>query len=121
MQSPYIGRSLALVLIVGLVSWTAFRALGSRPPESPKNPFPAPTIDAPLAAATGQQSAVFAGGCFWGVQAIFQHLKGVSSVTSGYAGGFVKSPSYESGSMWVTGHAETVSIIYDPSQLTYGH
>src|SRR5260370_5285859 len=120
MQSPYIGRSLALVLIVGLVSWTAFRALGSRPPESPKNPFPAPTIDAPLAAAKSQQTAVFAGGCFWGVQAVFQHLKRVSSATSGHAGGFVKSPSYESVSMGVTGHAETVSIIYDPSQLTYG-
>ncbi len=120
MQSPYIGRGLALVLIVGLVGWTAFRALGSRPPESPKNPFPAPVIDAPLATSKSQQTAVFAGGCFWGVQAIFQHLKGVSSVTSGYAGGFVKSPSYESVSMGVTGHAETVSIVYDPSQLTYG-
>ncbi len=120
MQSPYIGRSLALVLIVGLVGWTAFRALGSRPPESPKNPFPAPTIDAPLAAAKSQQTAVFAGGCFWGVQAVFQHLKGVSSATSGHAGGFVKSPSYESVSMGVTGHTETVSIVYDPSQLTYG-
>jgi len=120
MQSPYIGRGLALVLIVGLVGWTAFRALGSRPPESPKNPFPAPATDAPLVAAKSQQSAVFAGGCFWGVQAVFQHLKGVSSATSGYAGGFVKSPSYESVSMGVTGHAETVSIIYDPSQLTYG-
>src|SRR6266700_3957534 len=120
LQCPSIGRGLALVLLVGLVGWTAFRALGSRPPESPKNPFPAPAIDAPLAAAKSQQSAVFAGGCFWGVQAVFQHLKGVSSATSGYAGGFVKSPSYESVSMGVTGHAETVSIIYDPSQLTYG-
>src|SRR6266568_2968608 len=120
MQSPYSGRSLALVLIVGLVGWTAFRALGSRPPESPKNPFPAPATDAPLAAAKSQQSAVFAGGCFWGVQAVFQHLKGVSFATSGYAGGFVKSPSYESVTMGVTGHAETVSIIYDPSQLNYG-
>jgi peptide-methionine (S)-S-oxide reductase len=120
MQSPYIGRGLALVLIVGLIGWTAFRALGARPPETPKNLFPAPAVDASLAAAKSQQTAVFAGGCFWGVQAVFQHLKGVSSVTSGYAGGFVKSPSYESVSMGVTGHAETVSIIYDPSQVTYG-
>src|SRR2546422_63474 len=120
MQNPYIGRSIALVLIAGLVGWTAFRALGSRPPESPKNPFPAPAIDTPLATAKSQQTAVFAGGCFWGVQAVFQHLKGVSSVTSGYAGGFIRSPSYESVSIGVTGHAESVSIIYDPSQLTYG-
>jgi len=120
MRSPFIGRGIALVVIVGLVAWTAFRALGSRPPEAPKIPFPAPAIDAPLATAKGQQTAVFAGGCFWGVQAVFEHLKGVSAVTSGYSGGYVKSPSYESVSMGVTGHAETVSITYDPSQLTYG-
>ncbi len=120
MQSPYIGRGIAFVVIVGLVAWTAFRALGARPPETPKAPFPAPAIDVPLAAAKSPQTAVLAGGCFWGVQAVFQHLKGVSSVTSGYSGGHVKSPSYESVSMGVTGHAETVSITYDQSQITYG-
>ena len=120
MQSPYIGRGIAFVVIVGLVAWTASRAFGARPPETPRVPFPAPAIDVPLAAAKSRQTAVLAGGCFWGVQAVFQHLKGVSSVTSGYSGGHVKSPSYESVSMGVTGHAETVSIIYDPSQITYG-
>src|SRR5713226_8344478 len=120
MKSPFIGRGLALVLIVGLVAWTAVRALGSRPAEAPKMPFPAPAIDAPLAAAKSQQTAVFAGGCFWGVQAVFEHLKGVSSVTSGYAGGYVKAPSYESVGIGVTGHAESVGVTYDPSQLTYG-
>jgi len=120
MRSPYIGRGIALVIIVCLVAWTAFRVLGSRPPEIPRMPFPAPAIDAPLAATTSQQTAVFAGGCFWGTQAVFEHLKGVSSVTAGYAGGYIKSPSYESVTLGVTGHAETVSIIYDPSQLTYG-
>lgn len=120
MKSPFVGRGLALVLIVGLVAWTAVRALGSRPGEAPKMPFPAPAIDAPLAAAKSQQTAVLAGGCFWGIQAVFEHVKGVSSVTSGYAGGRVKSPSYESVSMGVTGHAETVSITYDSSKITYG-
>ena len=120
MKSPYIGRGIALVLIAGLVAWTAVRALGSRPPEAPKMPFPAPAVDAPLAAVKSQQTAVFAGGCFWGIQAVFEHVKGVSSATSGYAGGHVKSPSYESVSMGVTGHAETVSIKFDPSQVTYG-
>src|SRR5713226_2476533 len=120
MQSPYIGRGIALVIIVGLMAWTAFRALGSRAPEIPRMPFPAPAIDAPLAATTSQQTAVFAGGCFWGTQAVFEHLKGVSSVTSGYAGGYVKSPSYESVTLGVTGHAESVGVTYDPSQLTYG-
>ncbi|HEY6263616.1 MAG TPA: peptide-methionine (S)-S-oxide reductase MsrA [Candidatus Acidoferrum sp.] len=120
MKSPYIGRGIAVVLIAGLVAWTAVRALGSRPPEAPKMPFPAPAVDAPLAAGKSQQTAVFAGGCFWGIQAVFEHVKGVSSATSGYAGGHVKSPSYESVSMGVTGHAETVSIKFDPSQVTYG-
>jgi peptide-methionine (S)-S-oxide reductase len=120
MKSPYIGRGIAIVLIAGLVAWTAVRALGSRTPEAPKMPFPAPAVDAPLAAAKSQQTALFAGGCFWGIQAVFEHVKGVSSATSGYAGGHVKSPSYESVSMGVTGHAETVSIKFDPSQVTYG-
>ena len=120
MKSPHIGRGLAMAMIFGLVAWTAVRALGSRSPETPKLPFPTPLADVPLAAAKGQQTAVLAGGCFWGVQAVFEHLKGVSSVTSGYAGGYVKSPSYESVSMGVTGHAESVSVIYDPSQISYG-
>ena len=120
MKSPYIGRGIALAVIVGLVVWTAVRTLGARSPEAPKMPFPTPTLDAPLTSVPGQQTAVFAGGCFWGVQAVFEHLRGVSSATSGYAGGYVKSPSYESVSMGVTGHAESVSVVYDPSQITYG-
>src|SRR6266404_9784009 len=79
--------------------------------------IPNPTVDAPLAPAKGQQTAVLAGGCFWGIQAVFEHLKGVTKATSGYAGGHVKSPSYESVSMGVTGHAESVSITFDPSQI----
>jgi len=120
MKSPFIGRSIAVALIVGVVAWNAVRALGSRSPETPKLPLPAPASDTPLAAAKGQQTAVLAGGCFWGIQAVFQHLKGVSTVTSGYAGGHVKLPSYESVSMGLTGHAESVSITYDPSEITYG-
>jgi peptide-methionine (S)-S-oxide reductase len=120
MKSPYIGRGFAMTIIIAIITWTAVRALGSRPPETPKFPFPAPTVDSQLAPAKSQQTAVLAGGCFWGVQAVFEHLKGVQSVTSGYSGGFVKSPSYESVSMGVTGHAESVSITFDPSKITYG-
>jgi len=120
MKSPYIGRGIALTIIIGVIAWTALRALGSRPRERPKFPFPAPASDTPLASASSHETAVLAGGCFWGVQAVFEHLKGVVSVTSGYSGGFVKSPSYESVSMGVTGHAESVSITYDPSKITYG-
>src|SRR5258708_29694040 len=93
MQSPYIGRGLALVLIVGLVGWTAFRALGSRPPESPKNPFPAPVIDAPLATSKSQQTALFAAGSFCGVPAILQPLKYVSSTSSAYTANSVIPPT----------------------------
>jgi len=120
MKSPYVGRGIAIALIVGLIAWNTVRALESRAPETPKMPFPAPATDVPLAAAKGRQTAFLAGGCFWGVQAVFEHLKGVSKVTSGYAGGHVKSPTYESVSLGVTGHAESVSITYDPSQITYG-
>ena len=120
MESPKIGRGIALALIVVVVGWTAVRALGARTPEAPKLPFPMAAVDEPLAATKNEQKAVFAGGCFWGIQAVFQHVKGVSSVTSGYAGGHVKDPSYQSVSMGVTGHAETVSITYDSSQVTFG-
>lgn len=120
MKSPFVGRGLAYAVILAVVAWTAVRALGARPPETPKFPFPAPAVDAPLAPAKSHQTAVLAGGCFWGVQAVFAHLKGVKSVMSGYSGGFVKSPSYETVSMGVTGHAESVSITFDPSRISFG-
>jgi peptide-methionine (S)-S-oxide reductase len=84
------------------------------------NPFPAPTNDSTLSKARGQQTAVFAGGCFWGVQAVFQHVKGVVSTTSGYSGGAANTAQYEIVSTGQTGHAESVKITYDPSQITYG-
>ena len=120
MNSPYIGRGLALAVIVALVGWTAFRTLGARAPETPKLPFPAPAVDTPLASSPTKQSAVFAGGCFWGVQAVFEHLKGVTSATSGYSGGYVNSPSYENVSLGVTGHAESVKVEFDSSKISYG-
>jgi peptide-methionine (S)-S-oxide reductase len=82
--------------------------------------FPNPAVDDPLSATKGHDSVVFAGGCFWGVQAVFEHVKGVVSAMSGYAGGSVKNPSYEEVSMGTTGHAESVEIVYDPSQISFG-
>jgi len=81
---------------------------------------PAPVIDNALAAKPGQETAVFAGGCFWGIQAVFQHVKGVKSAVSGYAGGSVGSPSYEMVSSGTTGHAEAVRVVFDPSKISYG-
>lgn len=80
--------------------------------------LPPPAVDATRA--SGQQSVVLAGGCFWGIQAVFQHVKGVVSATSGYSGGSVKNPEYEMVSTGETGHAESVRIVYDASQITYG-
>ena len=81
---------------------------------------PSPALDASLAPARGEQTAVVSGGCFWGIQAVFAHVKGVIRATSGYAGGSAKTASYETVSTGLTGHAESVEILYDPSQITYG-
>jgi len=82
-------------------------------------PIPAPKVDAAPSGA-GVQTAVFAGGCFWGVEAVFRHTKGVSKAVSGYAGGSAKSPTYEMVSSGQTGHAEAVEVTFDPKQVSYG-
>ena len=79
-----------------------------------------PAADEARAEAPAKETAVVAGGCFWGIQAVFQHVKGVVSATSGYSGGTAKNPDYETVSSGETGHAESVQIVYDPSQVTYG-
>jgi peptide-methionine (S)-S-oxide reductase len=82
--------------------------------------LPAPVVDDHLASAPGQETAVIAGGCFWGIQAVFQHVKGVISATSGYSGGSKSTAEYEIVSTGTTGHAESEQITYDPSKITYG-
>lgn len=82
--------------------------------------LPDPAIDAPPAKTKGEQTAVLAGGCFWGIQAVFQHVKGVISVKSGYSGGPAEQAHYELVSSGDTGHAESVRIVFDPAQVTYG-
>src|ERR1700731_12489 len=119
MHSPRIGRGLAVVVIVAFVAWTAVRSIGAKPNE-PKFPFPKAAVDDPLTSTKSQATAVLAGGCFWGVQAVFEHLKGVTSVAAGYSGGHTESPGYEMVSSGLTGHAESVSITFDPSQISYG-
>ena len=81
---------------------------------------PAPVVDNPLAAKPGEEVAVFAGGCFWGIQAVYQHVKGVKSAVSGYTGGSVPSPSYYQVTTGRTGHAEAVRVVFDPSVVSYG-
>lgn len=82
--------------------------------------FPDPTTDIPASNAKGKETIVFAGGCFWGVEAVFESLKGVSSAVSGYAGGSKNTAEYETVSTGRTGHAESVQVAYDPSQVTFG-
>jgi peptide-methionine (S)-S-oxide reductase len=81
---------------------------------------PAPQVDEPAPASGAQETAVLAGGCFWGVQGVFQHVKGVSQAESGYAGGQQATADYETVSTGTTGHAESVRITYDPAQVTFG-
>jgi peptide-methionine (S)-S-oxide reductase len=82
--------------------------------------IPNPTVDAPLAKSKDEQTAVLAGGCFWGVEAVFEHVKGVNDVKSGYSGGAPATAQYEAVGRGNTGHAESVRITYDPSQISYG-
>jgi peptide-methionine (S)-S-oxide reductase len=83
-------------------------------------PLPAPRTDIPAASSTQPATAVFAGGCFWGVDAVFRHVKGVEKVVSGYAGGAQATAHYELVSTGATGHAESVQVTYDPSKVSYG-
>jgi len=82
--------------------------------------LPAPAMDIPAPAVKGTQTLVFAGGCFWGVEAVFRHVKGVTSAVSGYAGGTAQTADYEKVSGGATRHAEAVQVTYDPAQVSYG-
>jgi peptide-methionine (S)-S-oxide reductase len=103
------------------VALVVFAALGSRAKVPRTNAeFPRPAVDQPAATAKGKETAVLSAGCFWGVQAVYEHTKGVISATSGYSGGEADTASYESVGSGKTEHAESVKIVYDPSQITYG-
>jgi peptide-methionine (S)-S-oxide reductase len=82
--------------------------------------IPDPKIDNPLSSAKGQETVVVAGGCFWGIQAVFEHLKGVIRATSGYSGGAANTATYEKVCSGRTGHAEAVEVVFDPSQISCG-
>jgi peptide-methionine (S)-S-oxide reductase len=83
-------------------------------------PIPPPATDVPLAAKPAREKAVFAGGCFWGVQSVFQRVKGVIATTAGYSGGSAQTATYPQVTTETTGHAESVEVVYDPSRITYG-
>ncbi len=105
-----------VVIVAGLAVFAAAAWSGA----GKAGNLPDPKADESLATAKGKETVVLAGGCFWGIQAVFEHVKGVTRATAGYSGGTVKNPGYEEVSSGTTGHAESVEVVYDPSQITFG-
>jgi peptide-methionine (S)-S-oxide reductase len=110
MPFPIASRHIVVAILLSVASVFA----------GPKPPIPPSSTDVPLAAQPGKETAVFAGGCFWGVQSVFQRVKGVLSTAAGYAGGSANTATYKQVVTETTGHAESVEVIYDPSRITYG-
>lgn len=108
------GHSLACIAMLVLLMGVGCSA------SPPIVAIPEPTLDAALSPQQDLEAAVFAGGCFWGVEAVFQHVKGVRNVMSGYSGGTAASANYELVSSGATQHAESVHVLYDRAQITYG-
>ena len=113
-----------LLLTTGAIALAGFAYLGGvvdlSAAEEKAVKLPAPAMDTPATTQAGSDTAVFAGGCFWGVQAVFQHTRGVLNAVSGYTGGDKASASYSLIGTGRTGHAESVQISYDPKQISYG-
>jgi peptide-methionine (S)-S-oxide reductase len=111
-------RSLPLRGVLGSLLITLALSVGCC--AAAKSPVPPATTDDALAATPGKQTAVFAGGCFWGTQGVFERVKGVVATTAGYAGGSANTATYDQVTTETTGHAESVKVVYDPSKVTYG-
>jgi peptide-methionine (S)-S-oxide reductase len=115
MSKVFVRFALAAVL-AATVAGVALRDFASEKPSA----LPTPAVDESLATAPGQETLVLGGGCFWGIQAVYQHVKGVTSATSGYSGGSSSTAEYEIVSTGTTNHAESVKVVFDPSKITYG-
>ena len=115
MTASPLRNALLATAVIGALAACNFAGARSKPIA-----LPDPKLDAPKAAAKADAVAVFAGGCFWGVEAVFEHVKGVKDAVSGYAGGKSGSAQYETVSSGDTGHAESVKVTYDPGKVSYG-
>lgn len=113
-----VGFAVLIFAVLGALAWATAKPNDGR--ANANAAFPAPAVDTPLTASKGHETAVVAGGCFWGIQGVFQHVKGVISATSGYSGGAAGTAHYEEVSTGTTGHAESVQVVFDPSQISYG-
>jgi peptide-methionine (S)-S-oxide reductase len=111
---------LTRLLLGSVILGCAVFLAGCNAHAAPKTPIPSPKVDVLLASTPGKQTAVFAGGCFWGTQAVFERVKGVIKTTAGYAGGSGSTATYDQVTRETTGHAESVGVVYDPSKITYG-
>lgn len=122
LRSRYFIFSLSLLSVSAIALYSVSRAALRTPTAIAAVTFPDPVAVPSNVPSNvqGEQTAVFAGGCFWGVEAVFEHLKGVSNVVSGFTGGDAKSARYDAVSFGGTGHAEAVEITYDPAQISYG-
>ncbi len=116
---PSTARGFA-ALGTGLVAAVLFGARAISGSSPAPTTLPDPAIDLPVATTKGEQTIVLGGGCFWGVEAVFERVKGVVSATSGYAGGTVASPTYMQVTTGTTGHAEVVKVVFDTSQVSLG-
>ena len=112
--------ALAVLVVVGVALFAVPHGFLMSGRATASTTIPAPAVDEPAGRAGASETAVLAGGCFWGVQGVFQHVRGVTQAVSGYAGGDASTAQYETVSTGTTGHAESVRITYDPSQVTFG-
>jgi peptide-methionine (S)-S-oxide reductase len=113
MSRSFSMRNTFVALLIALGSCAGITAAA-------REPIPPPANDVALAQAPGKQTAVFAGGCFWGTQSVFERVKGVLETTAGYSGGSRDTATYNQVNQENTGHAESVKVVYDPSKITYG-
>ena len=113
LQASTTFRAATLALLIAL--------LGCAQAAEDATVIPAPAFDESPSTSSATAVAVFAGGCFWGVQGVYQHVQGVLKAVSGYAGGAATNARYETVGTGSTGHAETVQVTYDPSKVTYGN
>jgi peptide-methionine (S)-S-oxide reductase len=111
------GVALRRMVLAGLVLGLG-AGVGCRAADGPV--VPSPKVDDGLAAQPGREKAVFAGGCFWGTQTVFEHVRGVVQVTAGYAGGSANTATYSQVTTETTKHAESVEVVFDPAKITYG-
>jgi peptide-methionine (S)-S-oxide reductase len=105
-------------VMLGVVALGLGAGVGCRAAAAPM--VPAPKVDDGLAVKPGSEKAIFAGGCFWGTQTVFEHVRGVLKVTAGYAGGSAATATYDQVTTETTKHAESVEVVFDPAKITYG-